>query len=383
MTHTIGAGQYQAMVLIVNSPHKDVTLGVSDANGNVLLDPVLRHNAWQTILPGTELYTIKVIGGTSTEEYTLTVKLPQMVTFAPGSTSTVLTGTTTTGNLYAYAFSFSTGQTLTASLDVPSTTAFIDIYGLSTGTILSASSAVNTWTGTLAQTEGYVIEVVPVNGQVVNYSLTVSIAASSGSSGSGTITFAPGTTAMVVQGTVQPGQILTYSVQGGKAQPLILLLETPKMDAILGVLNPDGSVLLDQAKKWSYWQWQLPETGLYKIQVVGGSTAETFTLTVKLPQLVYFLTEPKTVTLHGNTYPGYVHSYAFRLSAGTHLTVELNEPSGQACLDIFGVATGVILSYKECATSWSGTLTDTQGYVIEVAPRHGASVLYSLTVSSP
>ncbi len=385
VTYTIGAGQSQPMTLIADSPHNDVSLGVFEENGNVLLDPALKQNAWQMALPSTELYTIKVIGGATTEDYILTVKMPQMVTLAPDTTSTTLTGKTAHGYLYSYALNLNAGQALTASLNVPSSTAYIDIYGLVTGTLLSASSEVNTWTGTLSQTQGYVIEVVPVNNQVVDYTLTVSIttAVASGSAGSGTITLAPGTTAAIVQGTVQPGQVLTYTVQAGKAQPIILLLESPKTDVILGFLNPDGSVLLSPTNKWSYWQKQLPATGLYTIQVNGGKTTETYTLTVKLPKLVYFPTEPKTVTLHGNTYPGYVVSYAFRISGGMSMTVSLDAPSGEAFIDVFGIATGSLLSFKEGATSWSGKLPETQEYVVEVVPRHGASVVYSLKVSVP
>lgn len=64
---------------------------------------------------------------------------------------------------------------MTASLNVPSSTAYIDIFGLATGTLLGFSAKANTWTGVLPQTQEYVIEVVPNNGQVVNYSLTVSV----------------------------------------------------------------------------------------------------------------------------------------------------------------------------------------------------------------
>ena len=64
---------------------------------------------------------------------------------------------------------------MTVSLNVPSTTATIDIFGLVTGTLLSSSAKANTWTGVLPQTQDYVIEVIPNNGQVVNYSLTVSV----------------------------------------------------------------------------------------------------------------------------------------------------------------------------------------------------------------
>ncbi len=385
VTYTMGAEQSQPLTLIVDSQNRDVTLGVSEENGNVLLDPALKQTAWQMALPGTELYTIKVIGGATTETYSLTVKTPQMVNFASGTTSATLNGKTANGNLYSYTVTFSAGQTMTVSLNVPSSTAYLDIYGLSSGTLLNADAAANTWTGILPQTQDYVIEVVPTNGQVVDYSLTVSVtAATANTSGSaGIITFAPGTTAAVMQGTIQPAQVLTYSLQAGIYQPLILVLESPNKDVTLGVLNPDGTTLLDPGKKWSYWQWELLKTGLYTIQVVGGASTEKYTLTAKLAQLVYFPTEPRSVTLRGNTYPGYVVSYAFRLGAGSNMTVSLDARSDEAYVDIFGIATGSLLSFQEGAAFWTGTLPATEEYVVEVVPRRGASVTYSLTVSIP
>jgi hypothetical protein len=64
---------------------------------------------------------------------------------------------------------------MTASLNVPSSIAYIDIFGLASGILLSSSSKANTWTGVLPQTQNYAIEVIPNNGLVVNYSLKVSV----------------------------------------------------------------------------------------------------------------------------------------------------------------------------------------------------------------
>ena len=61
---------------------------------------------------------------------------------------------------------------MTVSLTVPSGSAWLDIFGLATGTLLSSSSKSVTWTGTLPSTQDYVIEIIP-NGQVVNYTLKV------------------------------------------------------------------------------------------------------------------------------------------------------------------------------------------------------------------
>jgi hypothetical protein len=86
-----------------------------------------------------------------------------------------LNGTTVNGYVFSYALSCKAGQTMTLTLNVPSTTAYLDAFGIATGTLLSSSAKAVTWTGSLPQTQMYVIEVIPANGQVVNYSLTVSV----------------------------------------------------------------------------------------------------------------------------------------------------------------------------------------------------------------
>ena len=386
VTYTLSAQQGQPLTLIIGSANKDVVLGVMDPNGNILLNPSARRTAFQMPLPSSGLYTIRVVGGATTEDYSLTAKIPQLVNFASGATSATLNGTTVNGYLYSYALACGAGQTLSASLNVPSSTAVIDIYGVSSGTtFLYASAGTNTWTGILPRSEDYVIEVVPVNGVVTDYALTVSVTGTVAnfSSGGGNIVFTPGTTAASINGTIQPGQVVTYTVQANQHQPMILLVDSPKRDVTLGVLLPDGTTLLTQAMKWSHWQSNLPTTGQYTIQVVGGKTAENYTLTVKIAQLVYFRKGSRTVTLHGNTYNGYVISYAFQATAGEILTATLSTPATKAFLDIFGIETGSLLNFSAHATSKSIKLPKTQTYVVEVVPRGGYLVSFTLTVTIP
>jgi hypothetical protein len=376
VAYTLGAGQSQPIILILNSPNNDVTLGVFEPNGHALLNPTNKLTRWQGLLPKTEIYTILVSGGATAENYTLTAKVAQLVNFPTGTNSVSLSGTTIKGYVFSYSFSSSAGQTMTASLNVPSSTAYLDIFGLSTGSFLSSAAKSTTWTGILPQTQDYVIEVVPNNGQVVNYILTVSIGPTAGN-----IVMATGTTAGVVQGTVQPGQVLTYTLEAGQSQPMILIMNSPNNDVTLGVFEPNGNELLNPANKWTRWQGLLPQTELYKIQVIGGMTTEDYNLTAKVAQLVNFATGTSSITLDGTTVNGYVFSYALSCSANQTMTITLNVPSNTAYLDIFGLSTGSLLSSADKATTWTGILPQTQDYVIEVVPNNGQVVNYSLTVS--
>ena len=195
------------------------------------------------------------------------------------------------------------------------------------------------------------------------------------------IAFTLGTTAAVKQGTVQPGQVVMYTLDAEASQPMILRLDSQKGDATLGVLEPNGAKLLDPANKWTYWQWLLPKTGLYTIQVIGGAAAQTYVLTAKVAQVVNFASGATSITLNGSTVSGYVFSYSLNCKANQTMTATLNVPSSTAYLDIFGLATGTLLSASAKANTWTGVLPETQAYVIEVIPTNGNVVNYTLTVS--
>ena len=374
--YSLAAGQSQPMILILDSPKNDVTLGVFEPNGHSLLNPANKLTHWQGLLPNTEIYTILVTGGVTAENYTLTAKVAQPISFPAESNSITLKGNTAKGYVFSYGLNGSAGQTMTATLNVPSSTAYIDIFGIASGSLLSSTARSSTWTGILPQTQDYVIEVIPTNGQVVNYSLTVSIGPTAGA-----IVMETGTTAAEVKGAIQSGQIITYTLDAGQSQPMILIMDSPNHDVTLGVFEPNGNMLLNPANQWTRWQGLLPQTEQYKIQVIGGATTENYTLTAKVPQLVNFASGTSSINLGGTTANGYVFSYALNASANQTMTVTLNVPSSTAYIDIFGLASGTVLGSNAKASSWTGVLPQTQDYVIEVIPNNGAVVDYGLTVS--
>ena len=383
LTYTLGATQLQSMVLIMDAPNKDVTLGVFNPDGSTLLDPYSKWTTWQGVLPQTGLYKIQLTGGATTENFALTIKVARLVNFAAGASSASLNGTTVNGYMFDYGLYCSAGQLMTVSLNVPATTAYLDIFGISTGTLLWDSARANTWTGILPQTEQYVIEVVPANAQVVNYSLTVSVGPATGNppAPQGDIVIAPGSTAAVKQGVVNPGQVVTYTIEANQYQPMILILESDRNDVFLGVVAPDGTDMLSPSKQWTYWQWRLPQTGLYTIQVSGGATTEKYTLTAKLPRMTSFAPGTSTITIKSATEQGYIVSYSFRLSFGQTLIVSLDVPSSVAYLSIYGLTTGSLLDYTAKRNYWKGVLPESQEYIIDVIPRGGGIQQYHLTVS--
>jgi hypothetical protein len=77
------------------------------------------------------------------------------------------------GLVVSYAVYCTTGQTMTTTLNVPATTAFLDVFGLAYGPLLSSTLKAVNWSGVLPDTENYVVEVIPTNGVEVSYQLSV------------------------------------------------------------------------------------------------------------------------------------------------------------------------------------------------------------------
>jgi hypothetical protein len=163
------------MILSVYTPNNDVYLGVLEPDGSKLLDPANKWTSWQWLLPKTGSYTIQLVGGAFSEKYSLTARVAENVAFPTGATSLALTGSTPNGVVISYALVCAANQVMTVSLNVPATTAYLDVFGLATGPLLNASDKASSWTGTLPASQNYIIEVIPVNGQVVNYTLAVSV----------------------------------------------------------------------------------------------------------------------------------------------------------------------------------------------------------------
>ena len=195
------------------------------------------------------------------------------------------------------------------------------------------------------------------------------------------IVFSPGTTTAQVGGNIQPNQVQAYTVNAGQNQPMLLALNSVYSDVTLGVVEPDGNKLLDPDKKWMYWEWVLPKTELYTIQVIGADSQEPYTLSVEVAQIVSFPAGASSVTLSGSTPKGYVFAYALAGKANQVLTASLKAPDGSAIIDVLGIANGTLLSPTDQAIKWSGTLPATEDYIIEVLPANGQVVNYTLTVS--
>jgi hypothetical protein len=134
------------------------------------------YSSWQGVLPRSEDYIVKVHNsGGSTQNYTMTVTIPVRIRFARGAYSGSVWGRGSAAQTITYVLWARANQTMTASLSSSTGTVYLAIRGYSGGQSLVASSdSRTTWTGTLPQSQDYIVEAVQ-GGTWADFTLTVTI----------------------------------------------------------------------------------------------------------------------------------------------------------------------------------------------------------------
>jgi hypothetical protein len=197
------------------------------------------------------------------------------------------------------------------------------------------------------------------------------------------IEFSPGATAGIEQGTLQPGEFQDFVLEAGQSQPMIVMADSPAHDVTLGIVGrSSGSTLLEASKKWSSWEGILPATQDYMLTVYAGTKTEDFTLTVTIPSRITFSQGATSTTVSGSTPSGLVVSYVLYALANQTLSVSLNVPADSAALTIYGFEDGQpLLRSALNATTWSSELPVTEDYIVQVVPKTGQVVNYTMTIA--
>ena len=164
------------MIVMVDSLNHDVTLSVQTQGGTYLLSPSAGKSTWEGLLPQTEDYYIGIYGGSSTENFNLSVEIPSRIQFEPGKDSAIVSGSTVAGYIVDYVLFASQGQKMTVHLNGVGNDGALSIYGFSDGQPYIRSVVEQTeFSFKLPRTQDYIIQVVPRAGKVVNYTVVVEI----------------------------------------------------------------------------------------------------------------------------------------------------------------------------------------------------------------
>lgn len=180
-THTyllnVSANQQLSVSVQPSNPSSDqLRLNVSAAGYGTLSSPSEPLDFVGT-LPTTADYVLKVSASTASQ-YTLNISVPARISFEPGAVSARVQGSINGTLINSYLLNARGGQHMTVTINSPRNDLFLTIYGVNDGTpLLRAALGQTQFSGTLPQTQDYMIMVVPQDTSVptTDYSLTVEV----------------------------------------------------------------------------------------------------------------------------------------------------------------------------------------------------------------
>ncbi len=211
---------------------------------------------------------------------------------------------------------------------------------------------------------------------------TVPAASATFGQGATRLRFSAGTTLGSEQGQIGPGQTQSYLVGASKGQPMIVIVGSPNNDVTESITAQSGDVLLSSTNNWSNWQGTLPATQDYLIQLYGGATTESYTLSVEIPSRITFPANATSVNVQGTTVSGTAVSYTLYALASQTMSINLEAPQGTAALSVYGFADGQpLLRSAAGSMTFQNKLPASQDYIIKVVPQAGQSMNYSLAIT--
>ena len=164
----------QIMLVYVNSPADNVSLGVSGAQDmTIFLSPAAEVTSFNGVLPATQDYRLTLFSSAQNAPFNLQVIIPARIQFAPGAISASVSGNVQSGSVNHYLLRAMAGQTMNVTILSPGNDVFLTIYGLDDGNpLIRYQSGASNFTGVLLSTQDYMIEAVSV-GPATGYTLNV------------------------------------------------------------------------------------------------------------------------------------------------------------------------------------------------------------------
>jgi hypothetical protein len=270
------AGSGQLTFITADSASKTVMFSLSGANGQVLISPDQKVASWQGYLPSTQDYIVRLVGGSTAENFEVTFVIPVRISFAKGATSGGVATTLAPYQVQSYVVNAAGGVPMLVNTDNYNTT--ITIFGANDGTVLvsnwSATKGLPGWQGMLPSSQDYVIQVIaPASSQYV--SLVISIPAR--------ISFATGTTSATKSGSTVKGNVVEYVAWGAAGQTMDLKVTGDGPVCLLVYGFQLGQWMLYRNQFETEFTTTLPASQDYIIGVVPyEGTVVNYTLTVAI-----------------------------------------------------------------------------------------------------
>jgi hypothetical protein len=201
------------------------------------------------------------------------------------------------------------------------------------------------------------------------------------------LSFVADATSGDVNGTIQAGQTLHYVLNAAQGQPMIVTLNSQNNDVTMTIKTAGGTSLVTNGQNLNML---LPVTEDYYFYIYGGASPETFDLSIGTPARIKFDLGKTSATLSGKTTAGFTIappsgadiSYVLFANQGQKMDLSLNGVGPNGVLAVYGFSDGQpYLRYVTEQTTFSLVLPATQDYIIQVVPRAGMIISYTLVVT--
>jgi hypothetical protein len=295
---------------------------------------------------------------------------PVRVQFAPGTTSTVLTGSLPAHGTARYVLGAMADQVMEVGVSPPEGLA-LSVSGVDGTPLQIATQGTAGLRGIVPRTQDYVIQV-SAGAQPVAYTLNVVIPA--------VVRFAPGATSAAVEGKLAANGVQHYVVRAQAGQ--LMEVDLPPQQGIgLSVYGVDGTVLQSPMGGLSGFRGTLPSTQDYILALAAQDGAVSYTMNVIIPAAIHFAPGATSAVIQGRLAAYETQYYVLRAMANQLMQVDVT-PEAAVRLSIYGVDGTVLRSGMGGPATFSGTLPSTQDYIL-VLSSGDRPVAYTLTVSIP
>lgn len=274
-TYVLGLLGGRYFQVAIESPITLGSLGLSGADGSVLLSPAAGQRQWRGVLPATQNYFVQVVSSGPASYYMLSFIAPAPLAFAPGGTSLAVQGSVGPNQIQYYVLPAQANQFAIVTINSPEGSVLLTMYGLQDGQPLTRSASGSpTYQGVLPATQDYMIQAVS-SGVAANYTLQVIIPLR--------IQFAPGGVAATYNGAFNALGTDFYILHAQAGQTLSVNIAAPQNNVLLTIYGiQDGQPLIRSVSGATSFNGVLPGTQDYMIEAVGIGPG-TYTMDVAVP----------------------------------------------------------------------------------------------------
>jgi len=268
----------QLMDINVSAPQGAVRLMVYGADGTVLKSGMGELPGFRGYLPKTQDYLIRVEANSSVE-YTLSVMIPQRISFQPGTTSASIEGELSPHSSRHYVLRAMADQILDVSVSVPQITSRPEdvvqlvVYGVDGTVLKSGMGGPPSFRGYLPTTQDYLIHVA-ASDRPIQYTLNVMIPQR--------ITFQPGATSEVIRGSITGHSTHHYVLRAMANQSMWVDIASPTGDVFPEIYGQDGTVLKRVADDSPSWEGELPSSQDYWVNAVSLGQDTTYKIEISI-----------------------------------------------------------------------------------------------------